>query len=109
MKNSVFTVVLILVAGFVSAELSEEYETYFEGPAGFLLTKEEKKEWEGLPARIEGLERELEALHDEMAGPDFFRGDPDAIREATIRSRSLPQEIEAAFERWAQLDQRAGS
>ncbi len=73
------------------------------------LSYQEKKEWEGLPARIEELERELEALHDEMAGSDFFRGDPDAIREATVRSQSLPQEIEAAFERWAQLDQRAGS
>ena len=76
-------------------------------PKSDRLSHKEKKEWESLPARIEELEGELEALHEEMAGPDFFRGDPEAIRDATARSQSLPQEIEAAFERWAELDQRA--
>ncbi|MCJ7629612.1 MAG: hypothetical protein MUO50_14645, partial [Longimicrobiales bacterium] len=76
-------------------------------PKSDRLSHKEKKEWESLPSRIEELERELEALHEEMAGPDFFRGDPEAIRDATARSQSLPQEIEAAFERWAELDQRA--
>ena len=71
------------------------------------LSYQEKKEWESLPARIEELEGELKALHEEMARPDFFRGVSDAIREATARSHSLPQEIEVAFERWAELDQRA--
>jgi len=77
-------------------------------PKADRLSFQERKEWEGLPVQIEGLEKELEALHDEMAAPGFFTGDPDAIREATARSKSLPQEIEAAFERWAKLDQRAG-
>ncbi len=75
-------------------------------PKADRLSYGEKKEWEYLPARIEELEHELEALHEEMARPDFFRGDPGTIRAATARSQSLPQEIEAAFERWAVLDQR---
>ena len=65
----------------------------------------EKKEWETLPARIEALEGELAALHERMAGPDFFLGDPETIREATARSEALPREIEEAFDRWADLDQ----
>ncbi len=73
-------------------------------PEGKRLSYQEKKEWESLPARIEELEQELEALHEEMSHPDFFRGDPDAIREATARSQSLPQEIEVAFNRWAELE-----
>jgi ATP-binding cassette subfamily F protein uup len=80
-----------------------------KSPQGKRLRYQEKKEWESLPARIEELEEELEALHEEMARPDFFRGDPDAIREATARSQSLPQEIEVAFDRWAELEQRASN
>ncbi len=71
------------------------------------LTWAEKKEWEELPARIEKLESELAKLHARMAEPDFFKGDADAIREATERARELPREIEAAFARWAELDEHA--
>ncbi len=67
----------------------------------------EKKEWTALPAHIEALERELDALHDRMADPEFYRTDPDAIREASERAQSLPREIEAAYTRWAELDERA--
>ncbi len=66
----------------------------------------EKKEWEGLPSRIEALEEELKALHEEMAAPEFFQGDPGRIRAATARSQALPSEIEKAFDRWAELDAR---
>ncbi len=66
----------------------------------------EKKEWEDLPARIEAMERELDALHEEMACPDYFQGDPETIKEAAARSQALPLEIEAAFARWAELDER---
>lgn len=71
------------------------------------LTFAERKEWEALLGRIEALEGELEALHARMAGPGFFREAPDAIRAATERSQALPGEIEAAFGRWAELDERA--
>ena len=75
-----------------------------EGPP--TLSYLEKKEWEELPARIEALEAELEALHQEMVGADFFQGDPERIRVATARSQALPAEIEEAFDRWADLDAR---
>lgn len=78
-----------------------------DSPKANRLSYLEKKEWQSLPARIEELEQELEAIHEEMARPQFFRSDPHTIKEATARSQSLPQEIEAAFERWAELDQRA--
>jgi ABC transport system ATP-binding/permease protein len=67
----------------------------------------EGKEWERLPVLIEELERELAELHERMADPEFFRADPEAIREASARSQVLPLEIEAAYERWAELDERA--
>jgi ATP-binding cassette subfamily F protein uup len=71
------------------------------------LSFAERKEWEALPARIEALECALEAIHARMADPDFYRGQADGIREVTERSRSLPAEIEAAYARWAELEERA--
>jgi len=71
------------------------------------LSFAERKEWEALPGRIEALEKELDALHARMADPGFFREGADAIRAATERSQALPAEIEAAFARWAELDERA--
>jgi ATP-binding cassette subfamily F protein uup len=77
------------------------------------LSWAEKKEWESLPARIEALEAELDALHGRMGDPGFFKGDKgskgdaDAIRAATERSQALPGEIETAYARWAELDERA--
>ncbi len=71
------------------------------------LSFAEKKEWEALPGRIEAMERALEAIHARMADPDFYRGRAEGIREATERSQSLPAEIEAAYTRWAELEERA--
>jgi hypothetical protein len=39
-----------------------------------------------------------------MAAPEFFKGDPEAIRRATERSRDLQEEIDALYARWAELD-----
>jgi ATP-binding cassette subfamily F protein uup len=70
------------------------------------LTNKEREEWGSSQARIEAMEQELEQLHANMAEPGFFRGDPDEIRKASDRAAALPQEIEALFARWAELDQR---
>jgi GWxTD domain-containing protein len=43
-KLFVFSIA-VLVAGAANAQLSPEYAEWHEGPAGFLLTKKEKKEW----------------------------------------------------------------
>ncbi len=68
------------------------------------LSYDQKKEWEALPGRIEALEGELETLHTTMADAAFYRGDAEDIRTATERAQTLPADIEAAYERWAELD-----
>jgi len=104
------TVASRAVAGTVRPErrrLALPASEPFGGERPKRLTYWERREWERLPGLIEELERELRDLHDRMAAHGFFRGDPEAIRQATARSQSLPREIEAAFERWAELDERA--
>jgi len=68
------------------------------------LTFNEKREWEALPGRIEALEEELSLLHERMSAPDFFKGDPEEIRKATEESQRLPEEIDALYSRWAELE-----
>lgn len=72
------------------------------------LSFNERREWEGLPGRIEALENELVLLHERMADPEFFKGDPEEIRKASEASQRLPEEIENLFFRWAELDERSG-
>ena len=71
------------------------------------LSFNERKELEALPGRIEALESELEALHEGMAQPDFFREDPGEITRIRDRVEALPIEIDALMDRWAELDERA--
>ncbi len=52
------------------------------------------------------MEQELEVLQRKMSDPTFFRGEAEATLTATTRVTALPQEIETAFERWAELDER---
>jgi hypothetical protein len=42
-----------------------------------------------------------------MSQPEFFKGDPDEIRQATEKAQRLPGKVEALFSRWAELDERA--
>jgi ATP-binding cassette subfamily F protein uup len=71
------------------------------------LSFKERKELEALPDRIAGLEEELEALHARMGAADFFKEPPEVIRSARDRAALIPDEIDAAMDRWAELEERA--
>jgi len=75
-------------------------------PPSRRLSFHEKRELEGLPARIEALESELEAVHQRMADPEFFKEDSEVIRAATAAAESLPEEIESLMDRWTELEER---
>ena len=57
------------------------------------LSYKEKREWEMLP--------------DRMADPVFFQGSQDETRPVLEGSALLAQEIDEAFTRWAELDERS--
>ncbi len=62
MKKTFATTIFVLLAtaGFVAAELSEEYKDYFDGPAGYLITKDEEKAWKQISS--DGAAKEFIAL-----------------------------------------------
>lgn len=73
------------------------------GSAKKRLSYREKRELEGIPGRIEELEAALTEAHEALSDPDFYRRDAAAAAGVAQRAKELEGEIEAAFERWAEL------
>jgi ATP-binding cassette subfamily F protein uup len=66
----------------------------------------ERRELEGLPARIEELERRQRELHALTADPAFYKRDPAAINRQLEELRALEAELESALRRWEDLERR---
>ena len=74
-------------------------------PARKKLSYKDQRELEQLPARIEQLEADLDAVQTRMSDPDFYKGEPADISAAQTRQSELEQQLEEAFSRWDELDQ----
>ncbi|MEM9303653.1 MAG: ATP-binding cassette domain-containing protein [Pseudomonadota bacterium] len=68
------------------------------------LSYKYQRELDELPARIEQLENEVEALSVRMAEPEFYRGSQDDIVATQQRHQTLSDELEACFGRWETLE-----
>lgn len=68
------------------------------------LSYNEQRELEQLPARIEELEGELEALQDKIGAADFYQQPQQEVDIQLARLPELESELELAFERWELLD-----
>jgi len=71
------------------------------------LSYNEQREYESLPARIQALEAEQQQLRVESESAAFYREPADRIREVLARLEALAPELEAALERWMELEERA--
>jgi ATP-binding cassette subfamily F protein uup len=71
------------------------------------LNFKERRELDGLPARIESLEKEQGALQLAMAGADYHRRTADQIRLDRARLDQIELELEATFLRWSELEARS--
>ena len=68
------------------------------------LSNKERAELKSLPRLIEQLETEQEELHDAMSDPAFYQKTKAEIAAANARAEEIPEKLEAAFERWEELE-----
>ncbi len=71
------------------------------------LSYREQQELAGLPARIEALETRQAELEAMTAAPDFYQGDGTAVQATLAEFTELQATLEAAVERWAELEERS--
>ena len=72
------------------------------------LSYNEQRELAALPARIETLEGEIAELEAFISDASSYASDPGRFKECTVRLPSAKAELEAAVERWAELEERNG-
>ncbi len=72
------------------------------------LSYQERRELEGMEERIAELEREREELEARLSEPSFYQGVGAEVSEVTHRFRKVGAEIESLYERWMELEERAG-
>ena len=77
--------------------------------ASVRLSFKEKKELEELPARIDALEIEIKRLEEQLASPDFYRAGAAEVHAAVEGLEARKAELEAAYARWGELDEKAAA
>ena len=70
------------------------------------LNNREQRELDVLPGRIEALEAEQAALHAKMTAPDYFRNDPEVLRDDQLRHDEIEASLIEMLERWESLEAR---
>jgi ATP-binding cassette subfamily F protein uup len=75
-------------------------------PATAKLSYRESRELTELPQQIEALEAEQRALTAAMAQADYHKRGGEQMRLDAGRATEIERLLEAAFERWAELDSR---
>ncbi|MDX1570402.1 MAG: ATP-binding cassette domain-containing protein [Xanthomonadales bacterium] len=68
------------------------------------LSYKEQRELDALPDRIEALEARVEALQAEISSPDFYQGEQEKIQATLAEFAETSEELEAAVDRWAELE-----
>jgi ATP-binding cassette subfamily F protein uup len=68
------------------------------------MSYKERRELETLPALIEKLEVDIDALHVAMTQPDFYQQAKDNITLAQSRLAEWQKELETAYARWEALE-----
>ncbi|MGN6225466.1 ATP-binding cassette domain-containing protein [Pseudoxanthomonas sp.] len=73
-------------------------------PARRKLSYKDARELEQLPARIETLEADIAGRTEAMNDPAYYQQDPASLQRANEQLAALQQELELAYQRWAELD-----
>ena len=73
-------------------------------PSPRKLSYKERRELEGLPARIEALEQQQSELEQVTSSPQFYAGDHAEVEQVLAELAAVQLELETTFERWAELE-----
>ena len=76
-------------------------------PSPKKLSYNEKRELEALPGKIEALEQEVAAIEAFLSDGAAIAADPEKCRTVSARLPVCKEELEAAVDRWAELEERA--
>lgn len=71
------------------------------------LTYKEQRERQTLPDLIERLEAEIAGLHAALCDPSLYQREPEQAEAAKARLPLAEAELESAFNRWADIEQKA--
>jgi ATP-binding cassette subfamily F protein uup len=72
------------------------------------LSYKETRELDALPAEIEALETEQQALAERMSAPDYYRQPPDALRADKARGAEIEKLLMEKLARWTALEAARG-
>ena len=68
------------------------------------LTFKQQQELAALPARIEQLEAAIDALHQEMVQPDYYKQSGSQIAAGQAQLKDLEIQLQTAYARWEELE-----
>jgi ATP-binding cassette subfamily F protein uup len=68
------------------------------------LSFKDKHALETLPARMAAVEKEIAALHETLAGEDFYTRDPKGFAAASTKLEAAQAELASSEERWLELE-----
>jgi ATP-binding cassette subfamily F protein uup len=77
-------------------------------PAKKKLSYQEKRELDGLPEKIETIEREIAALHEQLAQPGFYQQGGNIVADRQRDLKGLEEKMAGYFKRWEELEAREG-
>jgi len=83
---------------------SAQPSTSREVGAKIKLSYKENRELDQLPGKIEALEAEQKAIAEAMSGAEYHKRGGEQMRTDAARAQEIERQLEAAFERWAELD-----
>jgi ATP-binding cassette subfamily F protein uup len=68
------------------------------------MSYKDQRELENLPKQIETMENRQAELNATLNSADFYQQNPDAVKTVLDEARALELALEAAYQRWNQLD-----
>lgn len=70
------------------------------------LTYQEQLDLTALPKQIEQLEQQQSALHDTISQADFYQQPAEQVAKVQDQLKLLDDQLEQAYERWDELEQK---